>query len=211
MAATDALSYPREQEYLTLARVRLAEQRVSPRAPFLPQVLGLLERLLADAEAHRRMRSVLEILLVRALALEVHGERQGALAALSRALRLAQPEGYLRLFLDEGPPMIALLHVARRQGLAAGYIAKLLEAGRAWDTPGAPLPVPPARPLLEPLTPRERDVLRRLLEGASNREIAGELIVSVNTAKKHVVNIYGKLNVQSRAQAMAKAQALHLL
>ena len=107
--------------------------------------------------------------------------------------------------------MIALLQVARRHGLAPGYIAKLLEVGGERGTPGAALPVPHASPLVEPLTGRERDVLRLILDGASNRWIAGELIVSVNTVKKHVLNIYGKLNVQSRAQAIAKAQALHLL
>jgi len=202
--------YLREREYLTLARVRIAEERVSPTETGLWAVLGLLERLLGEAEANMRMPSVLEILLLRALALEVRGDRTGALAALGRVLALAEPEGYLRLFLDEGPPMLALLHEAQQHGLAPGYVAKLLAAGSEWGVTDAQLH-PHTSSLMEPLTARERDVLRLVLDGASNREIACQLTLSVNTAKKHVLNICGKLNVQRRAQAIAKAQTLHLL
>jgi LuxR family maltose regulon positive regulatory protein len=176
----------------------------------LSTVLGLLKRLLAEAEASMRMHSVLEILLLLALALEVQGDCTGALAALGRALALVEPEGYLRLFLDEGPSMLALLHEAQRHGLAPGYVAKLLEAGSEWGVTDAKLH-PHTRSLMEPLTVRERDVLRLVLDGASNREIACQLVLSVNTAKKHVLNICHKLNVQSRAQAIAKARTLHLL
>jgi len=203
--------YLREREYLTLARVRIAEERVSPTETGLSAVLGLLERLLGEAEANMRMHSVLEILLLRALALEVQGDRTGALAALGRALALAEPEGYLRLFLDEGPPVLALLHEAQRHGLAPGYVAKLLAAGCKTRSTDSHRQASQPSSLMEPLTARERDVLRLVLDGASNREIAHQLTLSVNTAKKHVLNICGKLNVQRRAQAIAKAQTLHLL
>src|SRR5437868_2717457 len=128
LSATDAPSYPREQEYLTLARVRIAGARAIQTGSGLLAVLGLLERLLAQAEANGRMHSVLEILLVRVLALEVQGDRAAALATLARALTLGESEGYVRLFLDEGLAMVALLREAQRHGLAPGYCAKLLEA-----------------------------------------------------------------------------------
>ena len=105
----DDLRYPCEGQYLALARVRIAEARNDPAGPSLQDVLRLLDRLLLDAEAKTRMNSVLEILVLRALALEAHGDRTSALSTLERALELAEPEGYIRLFVDEGPPMLALL------------------------------------------------------------------------------------------------------
>ena len=126
---------------------------------------------------------------------------------LGRVLALAEPDGYMRLFLDEGPSMVALLQKAQRHGLAPGYVEKLLKAVEKPRATAAPQPCS----LPEPLTARERDVLRLLLEGMSNREIAHHLVVSVNTVKKHVRNICGKLNVPGRTQAIAKAQRLHLL
>jgi LuxR family transcriptional regulator, maltose regulon positive regulatory protein len=236
LSVNDRLSYPREREYLTLARVRIAEAREDSASSCLSEVLVLLGRLLVDAQAKGRMQSVLEILLLRTLALEVQGNRRGALAVLSHVLDYAEPEGYVRLFLDEGPPMMALLHQTKREGITQGYSARLLavwnelraEQGDAGSIKAAPthLQAPhssrdglqrsPSAPLrasslTEPLTCREREVLRLLLDGASNREIACHLVLSVNTVKKHVLNICGKLNTQSRTQAIVKAQALHLL
>jgi LuxR family transcriptional regulator, maltose regulon positive regulatory protein len=205
------LSYLQEREYLTFARVRIAEERISPTASGLSEVQCLLERLLDEAETRMRLHSVIEILLLLALAFEVQADHDWALITLGRALAMAEPEGYLRLFLDEGPPMLALLHRAQQHGLAQDYIARLLAAAsktRSTDQPRcAPQPDSP----MEPLTRRERDVLWLVLEGASNREIARQLVLSVNTVKKHILNIYGKLNVQSRAQAIAKARRLNLL
>jgi len=210
-SVTDTFSYLSEREYLALVRVRIAEARLTQGSALLVEVLGLLELLLADAEAKGRMHSVLEVLVLRALALEVQGDHPGVLSTLSRVLTLAEPEGYVRLFLDEGPPMMVLLHEAQRRGLAPGYIARVLQA---WNEPEAmDIHVPTHHPCLpvEPLTARERDVLQLLLEGASNREIATHLTVSVNTAKKHISNICHKLNAQSRAQAIAKARTFQLL
>ncbi len=107
--------------------------------------------------------------------------------------------------------MVALLHEARRHGLAPRYIAKLLEAAGERGVTETHLHAPTADALVEPLTAREREVLQLLLEGASNQEIACQLVLSVNTVKKHVLNLYGKLGVHSRAQATAKARMLHLL
>jgi LuxR family maltose regulon positive regulatory protein len=212
LSATDELSYPREQAYLMLVRVRIAQGRAQPTGPFLSEALGLLERFGEDAEAKSRMRSVLEVLLLRALALQAQGDLTEALAALVEALVLAEPEGFIRLFLDEGAPMVALLRQVQKHTRApGGYVATLLEAsGETTATTLDPLS-PRSSPLLEALTGREREVLRLLMDGASNREIAQQLVLSVNTVKKHVLNICGKLGVQSRTQAIVKARTLNLL
>src|SRR5262249_53800825 len=207
LSTTDALSYPSERAYLTLARGRIAQGREQPAGPYLLEALALLERLLLDAEPKARMSSVIEILLLRALALEAQGKGEEALRTLGRALALAEPEGYVRLFLDEGAPMLILLHQAYAHQITPGYVVTLLEAA------GEQVRWAPHRSslLFELLTEREREVLRLLVDGASNREIANHLVLSVNTVKKHVLNLCGKLGVQSRAQAIARARTLQLL
>jgi LuxR family maltose regulon positive regulatory protein len=211
LCAQDELSYSREREYLTFARVLIAQGREQPTGPFLSEALMLLERLLKDAEVKMRMRSVLEIFILRTLALHEQGNHKGALAALVRALLLAEPEGYIRLFLDEGAPMVPLLRQAYANGVVSGYVTALLEAYGEPIAANTHLHTPPSSPLVEQLTEREREVLQLLVDGESNREIAQRLVLSVNTVKKHVFNICGKLGVQSRAQAVAKARILNLL
>jgi LuxR family maltose regulon positive regulatory protein len=212
LSTTDEdLGYPRESEYLALARVLIAQGREDPAAPFLQDALHLLDRLLREAEAKARMNSVLEILVLRALAHQAQGDRTASLSTLERALLLAAPEGYMRLFVDEGAPMLALLRQAQARSGVPGYVATLLRAfGESADvtaTRSATL----SSSLIEPLTEREREVLHLLAEGASNREIARRLVLSVGTVKKYVYNICGKLGVQSRTQALARARKLHLL
>ena len=209
--ADDDLHYPHEGEYLALARVRIAQARDEQAAPFLQDILRLLDRLRESAETKARMGSVLEILIVRALALEAHGDRADALSTLERALLLAEPEGYIRLFIDEGTPMLALLRQAHARSRVPGYVATLLSAFGEQNVSDLPLTSARPSPLVEPLTEREREVLRLLLEGASNREIARRLVLSVNTVKRHVYNLCGKLGVQSRTQAIIRAKALNLL
>lgn len=211
VSASDELSYLREQQHLTLARVRIAQGRERPSGLFLSEALGLLERLGQDAETKRRVRSLLEVLLLRALALQEQGDQAGALTALERALTLAQPEGYIRLFLDEGAPMIRLLCQAYSQHRTPAYVTTLLEVADELAATTLHLPSPRSSPLLEPLTIREREVLRLLIDGASNREIASQLVLSVNTVKKHVLHICRKLAVQSRAQAIVQTRRLNLL
>ncbi len=207
LSVWDELSYLRELGYLTLARVRIAQGRVHPAGSFLSDTLLLLDRLLEDAEVKMRVSSVLEIIVLRVLALKAQGDQAGAMSALERALILAEPEGYMRLFLDEGAPMENLLRQAHARGFAPYYITRLLHAFDEQARANRHLSAPESSPLVEPLTEREREVLQLLLEGASNRAIASHLVLSVNTVKKHVYNICGKLGVQSRMQAIAKARA----
>jgi LuxR family maltose regulon positive regulatory protein len=156
------------------------------------------------------MSSALEVLVLQSLAFDAQGERHQALAALERALSIASPEDYVRIFVDEGERMLTLLRLAQKRGIAPDYIAMLLAASGEPARVGAP-DVAGSQALVEPLTEREREVLRLLYEGASNGEIARRLVVSVNTVKKHVFNICGKLGAQSRTQAIAKARALNLV
>jgi LuxR family maltose regulon positive regulatory protein len=143
----------------------------------------------------------IEIRVLQALAA---GDEEQALAYLSEALTMAQAEGYVRIFVDQGSALIPLLHTAAQRGVAPGYVARIVSA-----MPGASLPV--AQPLIEPLSERELEVLRLVASGKSNREIAGELVLATGTVKKHLSNIFGKLNVQNRTESVARARELHLL
>ncbi|HLM45376.1 MAG TPA: LuxR C-terminal-related transcriptional regulator, partial [Myxococcaceae bacterium] len=207
----DEISYPQEFAYLTLARVRIAQGRREPSGPALPDALYLLDRLLSAAEAGMRMDSVIEILILQALVFEAQGDAPRALVPLARALTLAAPEGYVRVFLDEGAALVALLRAACAHGMVADYAAHLLTHA---DLSAPPAPaVPPAarRYLPEPLTERELDVLRLLAAGRSNQAIADELVVAVGTVKRHISSIMGKLQAESRLEAVARARDLQLL
>jgi LuxR family maltose regulon positive regulatory protein len=217
LTAEDEPSYPREREYLVLVRVLLAKQ-----AP--EQALGLLGRLHAQAAAQGRTGSLIEVRTLQALARAAGGDQAGALAALAEALALAAPEDYLRVFVDEGPPMAGLLRqllMGRRQqrpGAAAGaprdHLARLVDAFEQADLP-VRLRVRPGGAvvagLIEPLTERELEVLRLLAAGAPNRTIAKELVVTLDTVKRHLSHLFSKLEVANRTQAVARARELGLL
>jgi len=166
--------------------------------------------LLEAAEVAGRMGRVIEILALQALAFSAQGDRTAAtsaIKALDRALALAEPEGYIRLFADEGEPMAALLRQAAARGVAVEYVAKLLGAlspSPLSPLPGVPLPI-------EPLSERELQVLRLVAAGLTNQQIADELVVVVATVKAHINRIYRKLDVTNRVQAVARARELNLL
>jgi LuxR family transcriptional regulator, maltose regulon positive regulatory protein len=171
------------------------------------QALALLERLVPAAEEEGRLGIAIEALALLALARWQRGERPEALMALERALRLAEPEGYVRLFADLGPPMTRLLQEARSRRLMPDYVATLLAAC------GAGLAAPDSTPgtLVEPLSRREQEVLKLIAAGLTNREIAETLFISPETVKKHTAAIYGKVGARHRAQAVARARELDLL
>jgi LuxR family maltose regulon positive regulatory protein len=141
------------------------------------------------------------------LALQVQGNLDQALSTLERALSLAEPEGYVRTFVDEGQPMAKLLRHALSQGIAPNYVARLLAAFGEEIR----LTSPAMESLVEPLSEREMEVLRLIVAGLSNPEIAEELVIAISTVKSHVNHIYGKLGVKSRTQAVARARELDLL
>jgi len=199
--------YLREAEDLVLTRVLLAGGDA-------PAALSLLDRLLAPALSAGRLGTAIEIQALRALAIAATMGQDQALEALEWALRAAEPEGYLRLFLDEGRPMAHLLHQAAARGIAAAYTHKVLAAfGTAPGEAQAresqdPATFRPPSSLIEPLTPRELEVLHLLSEGLTNPEIAQQLFISLPTVKSHTRNIFGKLGVHKRREAVQRARQL---
>jgi LuxR family maltose regulon positive regulatory protein len=201
LSAQDELTYLREYEHVTLARLLLA------RSEDLDDAVGLLDRLLAAAEEGQRGGTAIEVLLLQALARQARGDTAAALDALARAVTRAEPEGYVRLFADEGPPVAALLRLLARDDRAPrGYVRRLLAAGTT-----RPDSAPSVQPLVDSLSERELDVLRLLASDLDGPDIARELVVSLNTLRTHTKRIYTKLGVTSRRAAVQRGQALHLL
>jgi LuxR family maltose regulon positive regulatory protein len=193
----------------TLARAYLAQDEAE-------EALAALEPLLGPAEAASAFLHVIEVCALKALALHALGDTSAALASLERSLALAEPEGYVRMYLNEGPPMAQLLREAASQGIHAEYANKLLAAFGVseYGSVGVGSPIPPHSPtptLIDPLTPRELDVLHLISNGLSNQDIAGKLVIALNTVKRHTSSIYSKLDVKSRTQAVARARELGLL
>ena len=209
LSVADDLSYLHEFEHVTLARALVADHGRSGDAESLDQALELLGRLLRAAEDGHRAGSVIDIRVVEALAHQRRGDLDGALASLEEALRLAEPEGYVRTFLDEGAPMASLLAaVADRDGTSP-YVRRLRAARGV--TPAVPAPGRTTPALIEPLSSRERDVLRLLGTDLNGPEIARELVVSLNTVRTHTKNLYMKLGVNNRRAALRRARELDLL
>ncbi len=229
LSVSDEPYYLREFEHITLARVLLARATSERADRSIHEAVGLLERLLQAAEDGERTGSVIEILVLQALAHQMQGDISTALASLERALTLAEPEGYVRVFVDEGPPMAVLLarlheHSRKRPhatstNVSLASIERLLallrgervQEGTSSAATASPSAPPPAQPLLDPLTERELEVLHLIAAGLSNRAIAAQLVLALSTVKSYVNTIYSKLQVQSRTQAVARARALHLL
>ncbi|MCC7359085.1 MAG: hypothetical protein IT317_06395, partial [Anaerolineales bacterium] len=211
LAAQDEPSYVREGEHLTLARLLIAEYRANHDESTIREASDLLARLLTTAEAGGRTGSVNEILVLQALAHAALGHTPQAVVPLERALIQAEPEGYVRLFIDEGLPMLALLQLAARREVAPTYTRQLIAAFGKWVTPPPVSRLTPApQPLAEPLSERELEVLRLLRTELSGPEIARQLMVSLNTFNTHTKNIYSKLGVNNRLAAIRRAEELNL-
>jgi LuxR family maltose regulon positive regulatory protein len=208
VTAADDLTYVREYEHIGLARLLVSEAAEGDTTA-LPAALELLDRLLAAAEQGHRDGGRLEILVVQALGRHGAGDVAGAFAALDAAVAIAEPEGYVRVFLDEGPAMTRLLKAAARRGTAPAYLGALLGAGEG--SPAAGRPAAGTRGLVEPLSERELEVLRLLRSELGGPAIASELFVSVNTLRTHTKNVYSKLGVGSRRAAIRRAEELGLI
>jgi LuxR family maltose regulon positive regulatory protein len=223
LSADDEISYLGEFEHLTLVRVLMAEYQSRQGRRSLTQAMqatGLLERLLKVAEAQSRTGSVIEILIVQALAHQVQGNVPLALASLERALALAEPEGYVRLFVDEGEPMRLLIadfrlwieKQARDEGYKSiGYVDKLLAAfARPEAMPQSKISNLKST-MIEPLSERELEVLRLVAQGLTNNEISQRLVLALSTVKGHNLRIFGKLQARNRSEAVTRARQLGLL
>lgn len=205
--AAEPVVFLREQGLTQLARLRLAEGRPD-------EAFSILEPLAREAEAGGRYQAWLEALVQQVLALEAKAERGAALDELRRAIEFAKTEGFVRVFVDEGDQMQKLLTALSRvaTGSASDYCKNLLEAFHTDQKPQIVTAVSlKTDVLIEPLTSREMEVLRLIAAGDSNQSIAHKLVITVSAVKKHSGNIFGKLNVNSRTQAVARARLLGLL
>jgi LuxR family maltose regulon positive regulatory protein len=213
LTVEDDLSYLREFEHITLVRVLIAQYMYDRVDSSINEVMGLLGRLLEATEEGGRTGSIIEILVLQALAHDTQGDISSALVSLERALTLAEPEGYVRIFVEEGPPMAQLLNEALNCGITTDYVRQLLGA-----FPDAELEQvdsvkrqAPGSELVDHLSEREIDVLQLIAAGHKYQEIAERLVISLNTVRHHTKNIYSKLEVNNRTQAIKKANDLNLL
>jgi LuxR family maltose regulon positive regulatory protein len=202
-----------EIPHLTLATVLIAQG--TPGA--LQEADELLERIRQFVEGTHNVWRQIEVLALQALLRDAQSKRENALSLLERAVLLAEPGGFIRLFVDLGPPMARLLDHLRWQGVAVDYIIQILIAFETTDerrtTDAAPssLALGPSSSLPECLTPRELEFLALLARHLSNPEIAERLVISPGTVKTHTLRIYRKLDVRGRQQAVAKARELGIL
>ncbi len=203
LSVNDELSFLHEFEHIILARILMAQNQIGP-------AVELLERLLQAAESGERTGSAIEILVSLAVAHQAQNEIPAALAALARALDLAEPEGYVRIFVGEGDPMRILLEEAAAASISPVYVGRLRAAFGEPEV-SAPVNQSLAQPLIEPLSDRELDVLKRLGSELSGPEIADTLMISLNTLRTHTKNIYSKLGVNSRRAAVSRGQELGLI
>lgn len=202
-----------EERYLTLARVRIAQKQSE-------SLVELLDRLQQSAESDERTGSLIEILVLRALTRQLERDRLGALKDLEHALNLAEKEGYVRIFIDEGEPMRWMLdeyQLELGQKVSSGienssmilmdYVERLLAVLSQQGHPSTQ----ETKVLIEPLSDRELTILRLIASGRTNKEIAELLVIAVSTVKSHINHLYGKLGANRRTQAIAIAQDLGLL
>jgi LuxR family maltose regulon positive regulatory protein len=219
LTTEDEISYLGEFEHITLARVLIAEYQSNQSEHSSLQAIGLLERLLKAAETQKRMGSVLEILVAEALAHQAQGNLPLALASLERALILAHPEGYFRIFVDEGDSMRLLIlefwsriekQLSSQDHPLLGYVEKLISAFARPVEKQATISNVKSE-MIEPLSSRELEILQLIAQGLSNPEIGRRLFLAVDTIKGHNRRIFDKLQVQRRTEAVARAHELGLI
>jgi LuxR family maltose regulon positive regulatory protein len=195
-----------ERHDLPLSQARVHLVQGDPSA-----AMAVLAAWRGQAEAKRLEDERLKVMVLQALALQDQSKQDQAVQLLLDALALAEPEGFIRTFVDEGSPMAQLLSAAAAHGLMPDYLGKLLSACDTEKQLEATSSPPSARPLFEPLSQREREVLQLIAEGCSNEEIAGRLVLAVSTVKGHNLKIFDKLQVQRRTEAVARARELGVL
>jgi LuxR family transcriptional regulator, maltose regulon positive regulatory protein len=203
----------RDVERVTFARLQIA-RRISlppPQQPDLQPVLRYLQDAADQARAEGWVTREIELLLLAALAWRALGDVRRALDPLGRALALAEPEGFAMSFLLEGEPAFDLLREAARHGVSPVVATRLLEMFGRPQSEGQTGPKIPQPGLVEPLSPREIEVLGLIAAGCSNKEIAARLVISLQTVKRHTVNIFGKLAVKNRTEAVARARETGIL
>jgi len=204
--ALEEIDYLLLIDYILLAHILIAQNQIS-------EAIRILQRLAEPAEQAGRTTSLIEILILQALAYQSGGNTTQAMVPIERALTLAEPLGFMRIFIDEGQAMRRLLNEALNRGIAPDYVRLLLAAFPSIEIEktGSSRSQAPDYGLVEPLSERESEVLHLIAEGLTNQEIATRLYISLNTVKVHTRNIYGKLGVNNRTQAGARAKALGIL
>jgi LuxR family transcriptional regulator, maltose regulon positive regulatory protein len=216
LSVDDDLSYLGEFEHITLARVLLIQHQNDPLAGSIHEAVVLLERLLQAADTGRRMGSVIEILTLQSLAYQAQGHQPRAFASLERALALAEPEGYVRVFVDEGEAMRLLIldfrsTIAPRAHPLLGYVDRILDYFPQPAKDGLQSKIANQKSkIVEPLSERELEVLKLLRSELSGPEIADQLIVSLNTLRTHTKSIFNKLGVNNRRAAVRRAEELDI-
>jgi LuxR family maltose regulon positive regulatory protein len=207
------LSYHYDLHHINLARVLVARGAADTSGPWLNEALTLLGRLQAAAAQAGWVQEEIKIGMLQALAMQAQGNSQSALEALCRVLPLAEHGGYIRLFVDEGLPMAELLSEAATRGIGPDYTGRLLAAfpGFAVVSTTQPTIQDPKSKMVEPLSQRELEVLQLIAQGLSNREISERLFLALSSVKGHNLKIFGKLQVQRRTEAVARARELGLL
>jgi LuxR family maltose regulon positive regulatory protein len=210
LTVDDDLTFLNEFEYLTFARILIAAAPHQQDAYALHAAIMLLGRLLHAAEMGGRSGALIEAAILHALAYQAQDKLDTSLMWLSRALALAEPEGYVQVFVDEGPALAPLLARSLSRGTHPAFVRQLLARIHPQHGDEDPMATP-HQLLIEPLSQRELVVLRLLAQGCSNQAIADELVIAVSTVKKHINNIFGKLGVANRTQAINRARDLGLL
>jgi LuxR family transcriptional regulator, maltose regulon positive regulatory protein len=213
LSVDDDIHFTREFEYITLARVLLAAGKNDRKSAYFAEAIRLLERLLQAAETSSRLGSAIQILLLRALAFQAQDDLPNASSSLKRALALAEPEGYIRVFVDEGEAMRLLIEKQSRDrhDPLSAFLDRLLAAFTQPVTALKSELIDQKQKLIEPLSERELEVLNLLRSELTGPEIARQLIVSLNTLRTHTKSIYTKLGVNNRRAAVRRAGELDLI